>query len=185
MLQFLQSFHKGQQTHDVIHGICSRLKDITMKTLICLALTISLVLPSIALAVEDIADLERRLLQQERRIDRLEREVEILQDKLMDSEYGTTGTDRARDINTIDPLVGNWECSNNVFTYDISFYDNGLLVQEEPFFSSAKSSKWSRLNENNIATDRGLTFSTSFQSEDRVTVTNRSNQEVWECSRKR
>lgn len=155
-----------------------------MKTMTCFLLSISMALPSLTLAASDIADLERRIQTQERRIDRLEREVEALQDRLLDSQYGAPGSDRARDVNTIDPLVGTWECSNNVFTYDISFYDDGLLIQEEPFFSKAKSSKWTRLNEKNIATDRGLTFSTSFRSNDRVTVTNRSNQEVWDCSRK-
>jgi hypothetical protein len=149
-------------------------------------LTICLVFSSPALAAS--TDLETRLKQQERRIDRLERAVESLQSRLMDTQYGepagSGSSGRASDVNTRDPLIGTWECTNNVFTYDISFYDDGLLIQEEPFFSKAKSSRWSRLRENQFVTEQGQTFVTSFRSENELTVTNLTNQSIWECSRK-
>jgi hypothetical protein len=156
-----------------------------MKTLACLLLSLSLTLPSFSLAASDIVDLERRLQQQERRIDRLEREVEVLQDRLMDSQYGEASSRPATDLDRVDPLVGTWECTNNVFNYDISFFDDGQMIQEEPFFSKVRSSRWSRLSKDQIATDRGLAFKTSFRSNDRVTVTNRASKESWECLRKR
>ena len=46
-----------------------------------------------------------------------------------------------------DPLVGTWEGTNHVFTYEVSFSDDGLLLQEEPTFSKVKSSRWLRLGE--------------------------------------
>jgi hypothetical protein len=138
-------------------------------------------------AKADTANLEKRLQQQERRIDRLERAVESLQSHLMDSQYGETaesGGSRAPDSNAIDPLVGTWECSNNVFNYDISFFGDGRLIQEEPFFSKAKGSRWSRLDEDRFVTEQGQTFSMDFRSNDELTVTNQTNKSVWECFRK-
>lgn len=57
------------------------------------------------------------------------------------------GSSRAPDRNAVDPLVDTRECTNNVFNYDISFYADGRLIQEEPFFSKARGSRWSRLSE--------------------------------------
>jgi hypothetical protein len=138
-------------------------------------------------AKADTANLERQLQQQERRIDRLERAVESLQSRLMDSQYGETAessSSRAPDRNVIDPLVGTWECTNNVFNYDISFFGDGHLIQEEPFFSKAKGSRWSRLDEDRFVTEQGQTFSMDFRSNDELTVTNQTNKSVWECFRK-
>ena len=114
-----------------------------MRTLTCALLAVSLMLTAPVLAAStDTPDLEKRLQQQERRIDRLERAVESLQGRLMDQKYGEpveTGGSQASARNATDPLVGTWECTNNVFNYDISFFADGRLVQEEPFFSKAKS----------------------------------------------
>ncbi len=137
-------------------------------------------------AKADSADFEKRLQLQERRIDRLEQAVESLQNRLLDSEYGEAGNpanSRSQDRAATDPLVGTWECTNNVFTYDISFFGDGRLIQEEPFFSKAKGSSWSRLDEERFATEQGMTFSTSFRSNNELTVTNLTNRVVWECSR--
>jgi hypothetical protein len=159
-----------------------------MKVLISSMLAVSLMLSTSALAAPpDTADLEKRLQQQERRIDRLERAVEALQDSLMDSQYtepDNSGNSRAPDLNALDPLVGTWECTNNVFNYDISFFGDGRLIQEEPFFSKARGGRWSRLSEDRFVTDNGQTFSMSFRSDNELTVTNLTNQGVWECSRK-
>ncbi|MCK4509079.1 MAG: hypothetical protein KAU27_11080 [Desulfuromonadales bacterium] len=155
-----------------------------------ICVTVCLLCATMALDVlpakADTADLERRLQQQERRIDRLERAVESLQSRLLDSQYGdpaNVGSSQAQNRNTIDPLVGTWECTNNVFNYDISFYADGRLIQEEPFFSKAKGSRWSRLSEDRFVTDRGQTFSMDFRSNDELTVTDQTNRGVWECSR--
>lgn len=159
-----------------------------MKTLISALFVCSLLFSaSIVFASSHAPDLEKRLMQQERRIDRLERQVEALQGQLMDAQYGDQGSSsssRAKDRNTIDPLVGNWECTDNVFTYDISFFENGRLVQEEPFFSKAKGGRWSRLSGDRFATDQGVTFSVDFRSDDELNVTNLTNNNLWNCSRK-
>ena len=84
-----------------------------------------------------------------------------------------------------DPLVGTWECTNNVFTYEVSFFDDGLLLQEEPTFSNVKSSRWLRLGENKfIIKQQGATYNTYFRSNDELTVTNSNFPTTWECSRK-
>lgn len=152
-----------------------------MKILFTSLLFISLMFSSFAIAASpDTAELEKKLKQQEQRIDRLEREVE----SLLDSRYGGAG-ERSQDINALDPLVGNWECANNVFTYDISFFDSGFLVQEDPFLTTVKNSRWSRISDNQFATDQGQSFSTNFHSNDDLTVTSLVNNGTWECSRKK
>ena len=84
-----------------------------------------------------------------------------------------------------DPLVGIWECTNNVFTYEVSFFDDGLLLQEEPTFSKVKSGRWLRLGENKfIIKPQGATYNTYFRSNDELTVTDSSFPTTWECSRK-
>jgi cell division protein FtsB len=136
----------------------------------------------------DLIGIENRLQQQERRIDQLERTVEALQNHLMELENGIPAhieNSRSMDTNTIDPLVGTWECTNNVFKYDISFFADGHLIQEEPFFSMAKNSRWTRMSENRFVTDQGFSFTTDFQSVDILTVTNMNNQSAWYCTRTR
>lgn len=156
-----------------------------MKILLSLLFALSLLFSSDdVFASSHTADLEKRLLQQERRIDRLERQVEALQSQLMDAQYGAQGSPRASNRDTIDPLIGSWECTDNVFTYDISFFEDGRLVQEEPFFSKAKSGRWSRLSGDRLATGQGLTFSIDFRSNDELAVTNLTNNNLWNCSRK-
>jgi hypothetical protein len=83
-----------------------------------------------------------------------------------------------------DPLVGTWECTNNVFTYEVSFFDDGLLLQEEPTFSKVKSTRWLRLGENKFVIKPGATYNTYFRSNDELTVTNSNFPTTWECSRK-
>ena len=121
------------------------------------------------------------------RIDLLEQEVEFLRNQLMDLQYNEpegVGS-RAMDRNITDPLVGTWECSNNVFNYDISFFEDGRLIQEEPFFSKVKTTSWARLDQNRFLVERGgPTFDTEFQSNDELIITNPSNRVVWECFRK-
>jgi hypothetical protein len=83
-----------------------------------------------------------------------------------------------------DPLVGIWECTNKVFTYEVSFFDDGLLLQQEPTFSKVKKSSWLRLGENQFAIDGGTIFNTDFRSNDELTVTNSNVPASWVCSRK-
>ena len=83
-----------------------------------------------------------------------------------------------------DPLVGIWECTNKVFTYEVSFFDNGLLLQQEPTFSNVRKSSWLRLGENQFVIDGGTIFNTDFRSNDELIVTNSNVPATWECSRK-
>ena len=85
----------------------------------------------------------------------------------------------------VDPLIGTWEFTNNVFTYEVSFFDDGLVLQEEPTFSNVKSNRWLRLGENKfIIKQQGATYNTYFRSNDELTVTNSNFPTTWECSRK-
>lgn len=156
-----------------------------MNRLFISLLAICLMFSSAALAASpELAELEKRLQQQERRIDRLERTVETLQSQLMDSQHeapGANGSARG----AVDPLVGSWECTNNVFNYDITFFDDGRIIQEEPFFSTARNSRWTRMSDNRFVTEQGFSFDTDFHSENDLTVTNMTSQSVWNCSRTR
>ena len=129
------------------------------------------------------ADLERRLDQQERRIDRLESDLEALQNQLYQQPIDV-GSSRPANQSAVDPLVGVWDCTNNVFNYEISFFANGRLLQEEPSFSKVKSSRWSRTRQNQFVTQQGLTWSADFRNDDEVTITNLTDQASWTCYRK-
>ena len=157
-----------------------------MLRLITALLVFGLIFSSSALAASpDLNDLEKRLQEHERRIDRLERTVESLQNHLTDAKYDTPGeSGSARDRNAVDPLVGSWECTNNVYNYDITFFDDGRIIQEEPFFSTARNSRWTRMSDNRFVTDQGMSFEAAFHANGSLTVTNMSNQGVWECYRK-
>ena len=150
-----------------------------MSALLCAVPTMS--------AASETARLEKRLDQQQRRIDRLERAVESLQSRLLDEQYapdGASGRPGASEKPAKDPLTGVWECSNNVFTYEISFFANGRLIQEEPFFSKTAQDGWTRTSDDEFVTRQGHSFRTEFRNDDELTVTNQSNRAVWECSRK-
>jgi hypothetical protein len=139
-------------------------------------------------ASSDITDLEKQLQQKDDRIQRLEEEVDALRQQLMDLQYGVQddiGRSLSVDRNTIDPLIGTWECTNRVYNYEISFFDDGHLVQEEPFFSKVRETNWLRLDENRLFIgEGGVAYNTEFRSHDELTVTNPGNRVVWECSRK-
>lgn len=137
-------------------------------------------------AANEILELEKKLQQQELRIDRLELELESLQNRLLDEQYGqleNSDSPGASPGKNIDPLVGAWQCTNNMFNYDITFFEDGLLVQEEPVFSNTKRSKWRWLSENQFMVEQGLTFSTDFRSRDELILENRSSNAIWNCFR--
>lgn len=158
-----------------------------MKLLILIGAAISLVFSSFSpAAANEILELEKKLQQQELRIDRLELELEALQNRLLDEQYGeleTSGSPEVSPRNNIDPLVGAWQCTNNMFNYEITFFEDGLLVQEEPVFSNTKRSQWRRLGENQFIVEQGLTFSTDFRSKDELILENRSSNSIWNCFR--
>jgi hypothetical protein len=139
-------------------------------------------------ASSDIADLEKQLKQKDDRIQRLEEEVDSLRQQLLDLQYGgqeNVGRSLSVDRNTVDPLIGTWECTNRVYNYEISFFDDGQLVQEEPFFSKVKETNWLRLDENRLFIgEGGVAYNIEFRSQDELIVTNPGNRVVWECSRK-
>ena len=160
-----------------------------MKMLLGFFLVVNFALTSISFAASpETADLEKQLQKKEDQIERLEQEVEYLRNQLMDCQYNapeSTGNSQSMQGNIADPLVGNWECTNNVYNYDIAFYEDGRLIQEEPFFSKVKSGNWSRLDKNRFLIERGgPTFTTEFQSNGDLTITNPVNRSTWECFRK-
>jgi hypothetical protein len=139
-------------------------------------------------ASSENADLEKQLQQKQDQIDRLEQEVEYLRNQLMDMQNNaqeSTGNSGPMGGNLSDPLIGTWECTNKVYNYDISFFEDGRFVQEEPFVSKARSGSWTRLVENRIFFEQGgQTFITAFPSHDELIVTNSGTKAVWECYRK-
>jgi hypothetical protein len=111
--------------------------------------------------------------------------MKILSTSLLSLILSLSSATLAVAADVADPLVGTWECTNNVFTYEVSFFGDGLLLQEEPTFSKVKSSRWLRLGENKFIIDQqGVTYNTYFRSNDELTVTNSRVPSTWECSRK-
>ncbi|MBW2504092.1 MAG: hypothetical protein JRE16_05925 [Deltaproteobacteria bacterium] len=142
--------------------------------------------PNLALSTN--TDIEEIVDQQERRIEQLESEVQRLENQLHELQSAnqtTVDPDETVLDNQLDPLVGIWECTNNVFNYEITFFKDGRLIQEEPSFSKTKTSRWTRTKEDQFVTAEqgGNAWSTDFSNINEVTITNLSNQATWSCSR--
>lgn len=156
-----------------------------MKTLrifsLCLLLCSLAVLPAIAATVDE---LERRLDRQERRIDSLERALESLQyQQSAPAPAPSASGSRPAAQHAADPLIGVWDCTNNIFNYEITFHPNGRLVQEEPAFSKIRSSRWGRTTGNEFVTE-GHAWKAEFRDNDEVTITNLTDHAEWSCYRK-
>ncbi|MRR36679.1 hypothetical protein EG829_18855 [bacterium] len=66
----------------------------------------------------------------------------------------------------VDPLVGNWFCTNNALSYNIFFQANGQLVAGEAFLGNSRSNTWIRLSEDRIAIPGGPRFEIQFDDPD-------------------
>ena len=123
-----------------------------------------------------VEDSQTRIQRLERTVDDLQAQIRDLQDQLAAIDTGVTDT-------PADPIVGSWECTNNVFTYAMSFTRNGQVVQQEPTFGNARNTNWSRLSEAEITIAGHVVVGTDFFSDDSLSMTDTRNNTTWECNR--
>lgn len=115
------------------------------------------------------------------RVDRLERAVAELQAQVGDLQAGSAKQSVPGYGSLDDPLLGTWQCTNNVFTYNMTFLNNGQLLQETPTFGPMRELSWTRLSDFEILLTGGIKLLTRFRSSEEMTVDNQNNQAKWEC----
>lgn len=155
-----------------------------MYRILNLLIPLILLMSAHAYASSDNGRLEQKIKNNEQRIERLERLVESLEDRLNEYEGSASTKPVDQGFFRSRRIVGSWECTNNVYEYDIHFYADGTLMQEEPFLGSTKSSQWSNLSGNRFMTERGRVFEADFSSENEFTAMNTNTKEEWRCYRK-
>ena len=118
--------------------------------------------------------LQQQLNQQGDRIERLEEAIHELQSQ----------TDRRQQelgAQLDDPLVGVWQCTNNVFTYDMTFFADGLLLQESTTFGPMRELSWRRIAADEVLLTGGVKLRASLSGNDQMTAENLGNRAKWEC----
>jgi len=68
-----------------------------------------------------------------------------------------------------DPLVGVWQCTNNVFTYDMTFFADGLLLQESTTFGPMRELSWRRIAADEVLLTGGVKLRASLSGNDQMT----------------
>jgi hypothetical protein len=118
--------------------------------------------------------LQQRLNQQGDRIERLEEAIRELQSQT-DRRQQELGSPLD------DPLVGVWQCTNNVFTYDMTFFADGLLLQESTTFGPMRELSWRRIAADEVLLSGGVKMRASLSGKDQMTAENLGNRAKWEC----
>ncbi len=152
------------------------------KTFLALAAFVLLLTPAPGLTQETEMNALIRVIEDNQiRIQRLERTVDDLRSQVRDLEDQLVGGGAEAPA---DPIIGSWECTNDVFTYAIFFDGSGQVVQQEPTFGNARNTTWSRLNETEILVAGQVALGLDFYSDDSLTITDGRNKTSWECNRK-
>lgn len=123
-------------------------------------------------------ELTLQLKQQGERIDRLEEALRSRQAQGVDARQGHAAP-RSLD----DPLVGTWECTNKVFTYNMTFFADGLLLQESTTFGPMRELSWTRVSADEILFTGGVKMRASFSAADRFIAENLATRAKWECQK--
>ena len=124
--------------------------------------------------------LQLQLEQQNQRIDRLEADVKTLQSQLLEAQQGRLPA-RAVQHNLHDPLIGVWQCTNQVFTYDMTFFADGLLLQESTTLGPMRELSWTRVGTDEILLTGGVKLRTSLSAADQMIAENLASRAKWAC----
>ena len=152
--------------------------------------TLRMILPALLLVVAAVADcqaastsneaLQRQLEQQSQRLDRLEAAVQELQSQAAAPAPRRSSAETLQK-NLNDPLVGTWECTNKVFTYNMTFFADGLLLQESTTLGPMREASWTRLATDEILLTGGIKLRTSLSADDQMTAENLASRAKWDC----
>jgi hypothetical protein len=149
-----------------------------------------MILPALLLVVAFTADgraaatsnaaLQQQLEQQSQRLDRLEAAVQELQAQAAQTSPRRSAAGTLQK-NLSDPLVGTWECTNKVFTYNMTFFADGLLLQESTTLGPMREISWTRLSADEILLSGGIKLRTNLSAGDQMSAENLANQAKWDC----
>jgi hypothetical protein len=68
-----------------------------------------------------------------------------------------------------------------VFTYNMTFFADGLLLQESTTLGPMREVSWTRLSADEILLSGGIKLRTSLSADDQMTAENLANQAKWDC----
>lgn len=156
-----------------------------MKNLI-LASLLFILSVSVAFAEED---LKNQVMENQTRIEQLEGEIDALQETLEYLESRMNSGDSGQ--MSVDPIIGTWNCTNSLYTYEIIFDVDGNLVQQGNVLGNARTTTWSRAGNSQIlighagADERSQAsrLRPEFQSQDEFTVQVIESGTLWRCER--
>lgn len=154
---------------------------ISVVALLALSLFLS---ADIAQAVdsEEIQRLEDRLHILEQEAATLRTDINIIKSQVS-AEYGSEDTQSSTTV------VGTWECTNNVFTYELSLMQNNTVITKEMSTGSTRQGKWTRRGKDDIViSNPGYRSGGSAQSfrvvdlsEDRMSLEEPNTQSIYDC----
>lgn len=148
-----------------------------------LALTLCLPLyTSQAYDLEDLRQLEERL-------NALELEAAALRSDIANIRSQMPNNSAYNEQQSPSPLLGTWECTNNVFTYELSLMQNNTVIIKEMSSGSTSHIKWTRRGKDDIViSNPGYRSGGSAQSfrvidlsEDRMSLEEPNTQSIYDC----
>jgi hypothetical protein len=118
------------------------------------------------------------------RLERLEKAVENLQRSLDTIEKQLRSQDgRQPAAPSADPVVGSWQCTNNLQTMNLTFQSNGRILIEEPTLKAVRSNTWTRLNDSRISIVGGIPYEITFDGPDSFILLETNSRSTGTCRR--
>ena len=131
------------------------------------------------------------ILQLEERLNRLEQEAAVLRSDISIIK-SQLAIDPAYDSQqNTNPMFGTWECTNNVFTYELSLMADGVVITKEMSTGRTQHGKWLRRGKEDIvittAGHSGGGSAHSFRvidlSDERMSLEEPNAQSIYDCSK--
>jgi hypothetical protein len=123
--------------------------------------------------------LNQQVQNNQKRIDQLEDDLAEMLVELQDIRNQLVFSSPTQ--TSVDPLVGKWRCTNNLYSYNVFFSSNGRVVQEEAVLGNTKVNNWTRVGDEQIVFADGFLLRTEFESENELSIENINTNMVWKC----
>jgi len=118
------------------------------------------------------------------RIERLEKAVENLQRTLDSIEERLRSQEGRQPASpSADPVVGRWQCTNNLQTMNLTFQANGRILIEEPTLNSVRSNTRTRLDDSRISIVGGTPYEITFDGSDSFILLETNSRSTGTCRR--
>ncbi len=127
------------------------------------------------------SDLDQQVRDNRNRIQQLENDLSEMQDALQDLRNQLSSSPPTPPSG--DPLIGKWNCTNNLYNYEIYFASNGRVVQQEAVLGSTRMNNWTRAGKDQIIFADGFRLRTEFESNNELSVVNINTNTTWKCLR--